>query len=58
MGPVLQSLLGLAALPFIAWLFSEDRRAIAGRELVKLCAAGIAVQLVLALVLLRLRNRA
>lgn len=53
MGPVLQSLLGLAALPFIAWLFSEDRRAIAGRDLVKLCAAGIAVQLVLAIVLLR-----
>ena len=53
MGPVLQSLLGLAALPFIAWLVSEDRRAIAGRELIKLCAAGIAVQLVLALLLLR-----
>jgi concentrative nucleoside transporter, CNT family len=54
MGPVLQSLLGLAALPFIAWLVSEDRRAIAGRELVKLCAAGIALQLVLAIVLLRI----
>ena len=52
--PVAQSLLGLAALPFIAWLFSEDRRAIAGRDLVKLCAAGIAVQLVLAVILLRI----
>ena len=54
MGPVLQSLLGLVALPFIAWLLSEDRRAIAGRDLVKLCAAGLALQLVLAVILLRL----
>ena len=53
MGPVLQSLLGLAVIPAIAWGFSEDRKAIAGREIVKLCAAGIGVQLVLALVLLR-----
>lgn len=51
--PVMQSLLGLAALPFLAWLVSEDRRAIAGRDLVKLCAAGIAVQLALAIALLR-----
>ena len=54
MGPVWQSLLGLAALPAIAWVFSEDRRAIEGRDLLRLCLAGIVVQLVLAGVLLRL----
>lgn len=54
MGPVLQSFLGLAAIPLIAWLFSEDRRALAGSDLLRLCFAGIAVQMLLASILLRL----
>lgn len=48
--PVLQSLLGIAALLFLAWLMSEDRRMVSGR----LVLSGLALQLVVAVLLLKL----
>lgn len=47
---ILQSLLGLGALLLIAWLLSEDRR----RPPLRVVLGGVALQLVLALVLLKL----
>lgn len=46
----MQSAVGIAGLLALAWVFSENRRAIAWRPI----AAGLALQLALALVLLRL----
>jgi concentrative nucleoside transporter, CNT family len=47
-----QSLLGLLAIPFIAWLLSERRRAIAPARLVRLLLAGLGLQLVIAGIML------
>ena len=45
----MQSAIGLIALPFIAWMMSENRRAISWRVL----AAGLGLQIAIALVLLK-----
>ena len=50
MGQHLQSLLGLIAIPLIAWSFSESRRSVSWR----FTAVGIAVQVALAFLLLKL----
>ncbi len=47
-----QSLLGLAALPLIAWLLSERRAAFDGPRLVRVLAAGVGLQLAIAVVML------
>jgi CNT family concentrative nucleoside transporter len=52
MGLQLQSLIGLVALPLIAWALSEDRGAIAPRRLVRIVAAGLGLQLLIAGVML------
>ncbi|MDJ0893558.1 MAG: nucleoside transporter C-terminal domain-containing protein [Alphaproteobacteria bacterium] len=49
----LQSAIGLAAFPAIAWLFCEDRSALGLRRIARLAAAGIALQLAIALILLK-----
>ena len=46
---MMQSAIGLIALPFIAWMLSENRRAISWRVL----AAGLGLQMAIALVLLK-----
>jgi CNT family concentrative nucleoside transporter len=48
----LQSLLGLAVLPLLAYLLSERRSALAWRPTLRLVAAGVALQLVIAGLLL------
>jgi concentrative nucleoside transporter, CNT family len=47
-----QSLIGLVAMPLIAWLLSEQRSAIAPARLVRLLLAGIGLQLVIAGIML------
>ena len=47
-----QSLLGLIALPLIAWLLSEQRNAIAPQRLARLLLAGIGLQVAIAGILL------
>lgn len=48
----MQSLLGLIAIPLLAWALSEDRRAASGSRLVKLVLAGIGIQIVIAALML------
>jgi concentrative nucleoside transporter, CNT family len=52
MGLQAQSLLGLFVIPLIAWALSENRTAIAPRRLVRILLAGIAMQAVIAGVML------
>jgi len=47
-----QSLIGLVAIPLIAWLLSEQRSAIAPARLVRLLLAGVGLQLVIAGIML------
>ena len=48
----LQSLLGLAAIPLLAWALSEDRRAASGARVVRLVLGGIALQIAITGVML------
>ena len=50
----LQSGLGLVLLALLAFVLSEDRRAVPLRDYFKVAAAGLAVQLVLGVLLLKL----
>lgn len=50
--PLLQSLIGLVALPLIAVVLSEDRRALSHGRALRLVAAGLAIQVALAGLLL------
>jgi len=47
-----QSLAGLVAIPFLAWLLSEQRSAIAPARVVRLLLAGVGLQLVIAGIML------
>ncbi len=47
-----QSVLGLMLLPLLAWAISEDRSAIAGTRLLRILAAGIGLQIVIAALML------
>ena len=48
----LQSLLGLVLIPLLAWVLSENRQAAGGRNLIRLLAAAIALQIAIAGLLL------
>ncbi len=50
----LQGLLGLIAIPFIAWLLSENRQFIVKNGLIRILGVGIILQFVIALLLTRL----
>jgi CNT family concentrative nucleoside transporter len=52
MGVQAQSLVGLLVIPLIAWLLSEQRRAIAPRRLARTLCAGIGLQLAIAAIML------
>ncbi|MGE0612843.1 MAG: NupC/NupG family nucleoside CNT transporter [Hyphomicrobiales bacterium] len=54
MGELLQSLLGMVAIPAIAWGLSEDRRALGLLPLARLVAVGLALQAGIAALLLGL----
>lgn len=54
MGLALQSLLGVALIPLIAYAISEDRAQHKGRRTINIVAGGLAAQLVIALVLLKI----
>ena len=54
MGLALQSLLGVVAIPLFAWVISEDRARLQGRRLATVIAAGLGLQLLIAIVLLKL----
>ena len=54
MALALQSLLGVVALPLFAWAISENRRHLPGRRLLAVVATGLGVQILIALVLLKL----
>jgi CNT family concentrative nucleoside transporter len=47
-----QSLLGLALLPFIAWVLSEKRGALTGAHLVRIILAGVGLQVAIAALML------
>jgi concentrative nucleoside transporter, CNT family len=47
-----QSLIGLIAIPLIAWGLSENRRLAAGKRFVRLVAGGVALQIVIAALML------
>lgn len=48
----LQSLIGLVALPLIAWALSEDRRAAASSRMLRFVVIGIAIQIAIAALML------
>jgi CNT family concentrative nucleoside transporter len=54
MGLQAQSFAGLVAIPLLAWLLSERRRAIKPRRLARILVAGLALQLAIAGVMLNL----
>jgi len=58
MGLVLQSLLGVVAIPLLALLLSEDRRALGPRAILAVVATGLAIQFAVALALLKLPGSA
>jgi concentrative nucleoside transporter, CNT family len=47
-----QSLLGLVLLPLMAWVISEDRGAVTGQRLLRILAAGIGLQIMIAALML------
>jgi CNT family concentrative nucleoside transporter len=49
----LQSLIGVIAIPAIAWALSENRAALARGDVLRICAAAILLQIVLALIFMR-----
>ena len=50
----LQGLLGLIAIPLLAWIFSERRDALAGTDIARMVGIGLAIQFVIAGLLLNL----
>ena len=50
----LQGLLGLIAIPLLAWIFSERRDALAGADIARMVGIGLAIQFVIAGMLLNL----
>ncbi len=50
---VLQSMLGVALIPAIAWMISENRRTLTASSLFRLCLAGLGLQFVIGVILLR-----
>jgi CNT family concentrative nucleoside transporter len=47
-----QSLFGLALLPLLAWVISEDRRALRGTRLLRILVAGVGLQIAIAALML------
>lgn len=54
MAPQLQSLLGLLAIPLLAYLFCENRAALKPMRLVRLVVVGVALQIVIAWLMLNI----